>query len=129
MDVRDTHAVLTVPQASLNSAMAELRQLDPLIRIMGHGESIEIYKEVGLPETVVSRFDIAKMTGTHGIGHTRMARVGGRQPWVRTRLIQGATNVWCIMGHYRTIIHYGVNCAAKIFESKPKMTLKWQPLI
>ncbi len=73
MDVRDTHAVLIVPQASLNAAMAELRQLDPLIRIMGHGESIEIYKEVGLPETVVSRFDIVKMTGTHGIGHTRMA--------------------------------------------------------
>ena len=73
MDARDTHAVLMLPQASLNSAMAELRQLDPLIRIMGHGESIEIYKEVGLPETVVSRFDIVKMTGTHGIGHTRMA--------------------------------------------------------
>jgi len=73
MDVRDTHAVLTMPQASLDTAMAELRQLEPLIRIMGRGESIEIYKEVGLPETVVSRFDIAKMSGTHGIGHTRMA--------------------------------------------------------
>ena len=73
MDVRDTHAVLTMPQASLDSAMTELRQLDPVIRIMGRGESIEIYKEVGLPETVVRRFDIAKMSGTHGIGHTRMA--------------------------------------------------------
>ena len=73
MDVRDTHAVLTMPQVSLDVAMAELRQLEPVIRIMGRGESIEIYKEVGLPETVVSRFNIAKMTGTHGIGHTRMA--------------------------------------------------------
>ena len=73
MDVRDTHAVLTLPQASLDSAMTELRQLEPVIRIMGRGESIEIYKEVGLPETVVRRFDIAKMSGTHGIGHTRMA--------------------------------------------------------
>ena len=73
MDVRDTHAVLTMPQVSLDVVMAELRQLEPVIRIMGRGESIEIYKEVGLPETVVSRFDIAKMTGTHGIGHTRMA--------------------------------------------------------
>ena len=73
MDVRDTHAVLTMPQASLDSAMTELRQLEPVIRIMGRGESIEIYKEVGLPETVVRRFDIAKMSGTHGIGHTRMA--------------------------------------------------------
>ena len=51
MDVRDTHAVLAMPQASLNAAMAELRQLDPVIRIMGHGESIEIYKEVGLRGT------------------------------------------------------------------------------
>ena len=73
MDVRDTHAVLTMPQVSLDVAMTELRQLEPVIRIMGRGESIEIYKEVGLPETVVSRFDITKMTGTHGIGHTRMA--------------------------------------------------------
>ena len=73
MIVRDTHAVLVMPQASLDVAMAELHKLDPAIRIMGRGESIEIYKEVGLPETVVSRFDIAKMTGTHGIGHTRMA--------------------------------------------------------
>ncbi|MBL6674110.1 MAG: glutamine amidotransferase family protein [Candidatus Puniceispirillum sp.] len=73
MDVRDTHAVLTMPQASLDSAITELRHLEPVIRIMGRGESIEIYKEVGLPETVVRRFDIAKMSGTHGIGHTRMA--------------------------------------------------------
>ena len=73
MDVRDTHAVLTMPQVSLDVAMAELRQLEPVIRIMGRGESIEIYKEVGLPETVVSRFGIKNMSGTHGIGHTRMA--------------------------------------------------------
>ncbi len=73
MDIRDTHAVLIMPQASLDTAMAELRQLEPVIRIMGRGESIEIYKEVGLPETVVSRFGIKNMSGTHGIGHTRMA--------------------------------------------------------
>ena len=73
MDVRDTHAVLTMPKASFDSAITELRQLGPVIRIMGRGESIEIYKEVGLPETVVRRFDITKMSGTHGIGHTRMA--------------------------------------------------------
>ena len=73
MDIRDTHAVLTMPQTSLDAAMEELRHLEPVIRIMGRGESIEIYKEIGLPEIFVSRFDIAKMSGTHGIGHTRMA--------------------------------------------------------
>ena len=40
---------------------------------MGAGEVVEIYKEVGLPEEVVDRFDVRSMAGTHGIGHTRMA--------------------------------------------------------
>jgi amidophosphoribosyltransferase len=73
MEICDTHAVLKLPQASLDDAMAELRVMGPVLRIMGRGESIEIYKEVGLPESVVSRFNIANMAGSHGIGHTRMA--------------------------------------------------------
>jgi len=40
---------------------------------MGVGESLEIYKEVGLPKDVVARFDIRSMAGIQGIGHTRMA--------------------------------------------------------
>ena len=39
----------------------------------GHGESVEIYKEIGLPKDVVARFDVRAMGGSHGIGHTRMA--------------------------------------------------------
>ena len=34
---------------------------------------MEIYKEIGLPERVTRRFDLAGMRGTHAIGHTRMA--------------------------------------------------------
>jgi len=40
---------------------------------MSAGEAIEIFKEVGLPKDVAARFQVAKMGGTHGIGHTRMA--------------------------------------------------------
>ena len=40
---------------------------------MSAGESIEIFKEVGLPRDVAARFGVQKMGGTHGIGHTRMA--------------------------------------------------------
>ena len=43
------------------------------MKVMSSGEEIEIYKEVGLPKDVAARFDIAHMSGTHGIGHTRMA--------------------------------------------------------
>lgn len=73
MEICDTHAVLKLPQAGLDGAIAELRAMGPDIRIMGRGDSIEIYKEVGLPESVVNRFNINTMAGTHGIGHTRMA--------------------------------------------------------
>jgi glutamate synthase domain-containing protein 1 len=40
---------------------------------MSIGDAVEIYKEVGLPKTVVQQFGLDGMTGTHGIGHTRMA--------------------------------------------------------
>ncbi|TGT51868.1 glutamine amidotransferase, partial [Mesorhizobium sp. M00.F.Ca.ET.170.01.1.1] len=71
--IKSTHAVLDVPLAKAEEARAALLELRPSLRVMGAGQSIEIYKEVGLPEAVVERFDVRSMTGTHGIGHTRMA--------------------------------------------------------
>ena len=50
-----------------------LKKHFPKIRLMSTGSNIEIYKEVGAPESVVERFNIRKMRGSHGIGHTRMA--------------------------------------------------------
>jgi methylamine---glutamate N-methyltransferase subunit A len=73
MAVKSTHAVIEVPSAKLDEARAALIELRPDIRVMGAGEVIEIYKEVGLPGQVVERFGLADMAGTHGIGHTRMA--------------------------------------------------------
>lgn len=72
IEIKDTHAVVAVEQDALAVARQALRAIDG-IRIMGSGERIEIYKETGLPKDVVSRFAIRKMSGTHGIGHTRMA--------------------------------------------------------
>ncbi|UOM33886.1 glutamine amidotransferase family protein [Acuticoccus sp. I52.16.1] len=70
---RDTHAVLTLPGAALEAAVAALRVARPDVAVMSRGEAMEIYKEVGLPPEVAKRFDIAGMGGTHAIGHTRMA--------------------------------------------------------
>ena len=70
---RDTHAVLTVPVERMQGARAALARIDPGLRVMGVGEAIEIYKEVGYPTEVARRFDLGAMAGTHGIGHTRMA--------------------------------------------------------
>ena len=71
--VNSTHAVIELPSAKLDEARAALGELRPSVRVMGSGDAIEIYKEVGLPEDVVKRFDLTKMAGTHAIGHTRMA--------------------------------------------------------
>ncbi|WP_192247909.1 class II glutamine amidotransferase [Mesorhizobium silamurunense] len=71
--VKSTHAVLDVAADKLEEARTAIAELRPNVRLMGAGEAIEIYKEVGLPADVVKRFDLARMGGSHGIGHTRMA--------------------------------------------------------
>ena len=73
MRVKDTHAVLDMQADQVAEARTILQQIRPEIRVMSHGESLEIYKEVGLPKDVADRFDLRGMSGTHGIGHTRMA--------------------------------------------------------
>ena len=73
MEVKDTHAVLEVDEDRLEVARDVIRSLRPGLKLMSAGEGIEIYKEVGLPRDVAGRFEIARMAGTHGIGHTRMA--------------------------------------------------------
>lgn len=72
-DVRDTHLVLSIVAAEEARVREWLASQRPDLRIIGAGERIELYKEVGLPADVARRFGLEKMAGTHGIGHTRMA--------------------------------------------------------
>lgn len=71
--IKDTHAVLHMPNDMLAEARVALADLRPNVRVMSAGDIIEIYKEVGLPKDVAARFNVASMSGRHGIGHTRMA--------------------------------------------------------
>jgi methylamine---glutamate N-methyltransferase subunit A len=73
LSIKSTHAVLTIPAGKSDPARAAIRAVHPSVRIMGAGDAIEIYKEVGYPTDVSKRFDLASMAGTHAIGHTRMA--------------------------------------------------------
>ena len=73
LHLKSTHAVLTLPEAKAEAARAFIRASHPKVRIMASGSTIEIYKEVGYPTDVSKRFELAKMSGTHAIGHTRMA--------------------------------------------------------
>ena len=41
--------------------------------LVGYGKSIEIFKQVGDPSEVVKKFKLNDYSGSHAIGHTRMA--------------------------------------------------------
>ena len=43
------------------------------VTLVGYGKAIEIFKQVGSPSDVVKRFKLSTLSGTHAIGHTRMA--------------------------------------------------------
>ncbi len=70
--VNATHArfVLRIEEAA---ARAWLRENFPQVAVMSVGRRIEIMKEVGLPGAVLERFHVRQMSGSHAIGHTRMA--------------------------------------------------------
>jgi amidophosphoribosyltransferase len=71
--MRDTHAVIAAAETDKDHILTLITDNHPNIRVMSQGQSIEIYKEVGLPKNVVERFALTQATGSHGIGHTRMA--------------------------------------------------------
>lgn len=43
------------------------------ISLVGYGKSIEIFKQVGDPKKIVKKFMLENFSGSHAIGHTRMA--------------------------------------------------------
>ena len=70
---RARHAVLLV-EADADEAEAWIRADHPELRVMSAGRVIEIYKEVGRPRGVRrARSRSPTSSGTHGLGHTRMA--------------------------------------------------------
>jgi amidophosphoribosyltransferase len=70
--VHATHALFTLPDTDFD--LDEwLRKEHPELRVMSAGHAIEIYKEKGLPENFVRQFALQDFSGSHALGHTRMA--------------------------------------------------------
>lgn len=67
-----SHAILTT-DAKEEDVISWLEKTHPEVRVVSSGHIIEIFKETGLPEDVAQRFNLTKASGTHAIGHTRMA--------------------------------------------------------
>ena len=71
--LRDSHLVLSIPSAAEAAVRTWLAVNRPDVVVIGAGQRIELFKEVGLPADVSTRFGLSGMSGSHGIGHTRMA--------------------------------------------------------
>ncbi len=71
-EVRGNQATYVVPGGE-EGITAWLNQHHPELKLISSGRAIEIYKAMGLPTRVIERFNIEELTGTHALGHTRMA--------------------------------------------------------
>lgn len=68
----DDHAVISLPAGREEEVRAALAK-HAEITIVASGARMELFKGTGLPEDVAKRFGLAGMSGSHAIGHTRMA--------------------------------------------------------
>ncbi|ABD05848.1 glutamate synthase (NADPH) GltB1 subunit [Rhodopseudomonas palustris HaA2] len=73
VSIRANHIVASLPRDAEAAALQWVKARAGQIQLVSVGTHMEIYKDVGLPEHVVSEFALAGMAGSHGIGHTRMA--------------------------------------------------------
>jgi glutamate synthase domain-containing protein 1 len=72
VEINSNHAVLIL-QAEARTVQGWLKQNYPELYMTSSGTNITIFKEIGLPVDVISKFGIRNMSGSHALGHTRMA--------------------------------------------------------
>jgi amidophosphoribosyltransferase len=70
--VHGNHAVLTTA-ADADRVVAWLKCNMPTVAVLSVGQSIDLYKDVGAPADIARRYEFGALSGTHLVGHTRMA--------------------------------------------------------
>jgi glutamate synthase domain-containing protein 1 len=66
------HAVL-VSSVDPSRVRAWLEDAEPSVHVLSVGRSIELYKDMGFPNEIAERYGFAELSGSHCVGHTRMA--------------------------------------------------------
>ncbi len=70
--VKGNHAVLVCDEAP-EAVKTWTREHFGQLHVLSAGRVIDIYKDVGHPSDIAVRYDFRKLSGTHVVGHTRMA--------------------------------------------------------
>jgi amidophosphoribosyltransferase len=72
IEAKGNHAVLTCDEPAVK-VRPWVRKAFPDLHLLSAGRQIDIYKDVGNPADVASRYGFDRLAGTHLVGHTRMA--------------------------------------------------------
>jgi len=70
--VKGNHAVFSCDQSE-SAVRHWIKERFPALHVLSAGRSIDIYKDIGHPSHVAKRYQFTGLTGTHLVGHTRMA--------------------------------------------------------
>jgi glutamate synthase domain-containing protein 1 len=119
---RASHAVFKVA-ADYKAIEAWLQEHHPDLRIVSAGDSIEIFKEMGLPADVVARFELRNVTGSHALGHTRMATESAVTT-EHSHPFSTGLDLCLVMARFPTTTACARNSSAKASNSRPTTTPK-----
>ncbi|HYF49083.1 MAG TPA: amidophosphoribosyltransferase [Planctomycetota bacterium] len=73
------HAIL-ISSITPEKMRAWLTQTESRLLLLSTGKQIDIYKDMGDPKEIARRYNVAELSGTHGVGHTRMATESAVSP-------------------------------------------------
>ncbi len=76
--VRDNHALIecSLEPAEMRTWLAQFSA----VRLLGIGRSLAVFKDQGNPAAIARRLGFSELSGTHGVGHTRMATESAVSP-------------------------------------------------
>jgi amidophosphoribosyltransferase len=70
--LKGNHAVFTF-EGPADPVKAFVKAYDAKLHLLSAGSRIDLYKDIGTPAEVAQRYDFGALTGSHLVGHTRMA--------------------------------------------------------
>jgi glutamate synthase domain-containing protein 1 len=72
LEARGNHAILTCDEP-VARVKPWVREHFPALHLLAAGRRMDIYKDIGHPSSVAERYGFERFSGTHLVGHTRMA--------------------------------------------------------
>lgn len=94
VDVKVNHAVVTT-SVSPDAVKAWLKEHYPQVYLLSVGQLMDIYKDTGTPAQVADRYDFSQLSGSHLVGHTRMATESAVTPSRAHPFTAGED--WCLV--------------------------------